>query len=161
MDVNAPTDTGHIVMPFKKILVALDSSESASNALRVALKLAKSLGSELHLLHVFSYPMQIAVAVPVPGTSEVERDVRSKGETLLSAAAETARREGVSVTTHLLEGEMASTLVEIANDKEDDLIVVGRRVASRLKDVLFGSIADRTVRLAPCPVMVVRSEDDD
>lgn len=144
---------------FKTILVSLDFSESATSALNVAVKLAGALGAELHLLHVFRYPMQIAVAAPVPQTSEVERGVRQRGQSQLDAAAELARNAGLTVTTHLLEGEVAPTIVEVAKDLAIDMIVLGRRGMSRLQQIMLGSVADHTLRLAPCPVLIVRAAD--
>lgn len=144
---------------FKKILLPVDSSECATSALKVAVRLAAPLGAELHIVHVVAYPLQLAVGGPIPSSGEVESAARQGGAELLASATELARSRGIPTTSHLLEGQVSSIILQLAKELEVDMIVIGRRGSSRLADLLVGQVTDRAVRLAPCPVLIVREAD--
>ena len=75
-------------------------------------------------------------------------------------AANAVSEAGVTVETHLSEGPISAVIVNLAKKLEADLIVMGTRGLSGLKHVLLGSVAERIVRSAPCPVMTVKPKGE-
>jgi nucleotide-binding universal stress UspA family protein len=117
-----------------EIVVATDFSPASEPALRVALDYARRLGARLHIIHV-RWPG----ADPGPD---------GRLEALASSA-------GVPVTTTALAGTPASQIVEYARAHDATLIVIGTHGRTGVSRALIGSVAERVVRTAPCPVLVV------
>jgi nucleotide-binding universal stress UspA family protein len=140
-----------------KIIVAVDFSEHADRALDAAIEFAKQFGAELHLIHALDVriPMMTPYEVVIP-TAFIEQArgaVRSKLEVLVQKAA----TEGVTATSHMTEAPAASAIVELAEELGADLVVMGTRGHTGLKHVLLGSVAERTLRHAPCSVLTVKA----
>ena len=146
-------------MKVRKILVPIDFSDHSAAALEYATGLAKALGAGIHLVH--SYKINVSGISPygvvLPET--LDQDIRTAAEQHLTEWAEKARTDGLEV-------EMSTTPVfpseAIANTAESigaDLIVMGTRGLTGLKHVLLGSVAERTLRIAPCPVLTLRATD--
>lgn len=147
-------------MQIQRILVPTDFSEHSKQAIHTAIALAKTLGASVHLTHVVHYPVQAAypgeIAIP-PGLLSELRDAAARK---LEKAAQTVSDAGLTVETHLAEGANAHAIVELAQKLEIDLIVMGTRGLSGLKHVMLGSTAERTVRLAHCPVLTVKADEE-
>jgi nucleotide-binding universal stress UspA family protein len=145
-------------MELRKIVVPVDFSEHARAALAAAIDLAKPAKATLHLLH--SYPIFVADLSPYGYAlpANLDRDVRDAAATQLGQWADKARSEGLTVETTLTPTPACQATVELANEIHADLIVMGTRGLSGLKHVMLGSVAERTVRLAPCPVLTVKSK---
>jgi nucleotide-binding universal stress UspA family protein len=144
----------------KKVLVATDFSENAQPAVETAITVAKTFGAEVHLVHAFQTPVPIVspyeVVVP-DGFLEQARDAAARN---LNAVEEKISSEGVSVTSHLTEVPAASSIARLAGELGIDLIVMGTRGHTGLKHIVLGSVAERTIRLAPCSVLTVKSKGD-
>jgi universal stress protein A len=146
------------MLPIQRILVPVDFSEHSEHALDEAIGLAKQFGAELHLLHcyqiyppgAFGYPY----AVALPGT--FEGAVRESVTARLSGWREKAAARGVRVEQHLSVDFPSHGIVELAEKLPADLIVIGTRGLSGVKHVVLGSVAERTIRHAPCPVLAVK-----
>jgi len=143
----------------RNILVPVDFSEDSEAACRMAQALARSLeGAELHLLHVipdqaFASP-PYGPRPPADFSAEVERAADTHFREWRAQHFE--NEEGIE---HLLRrGDPSSVIVETAKAIGADLIVMGTRGLTGLQRLLIGSVTERTVRSAPCPVMSVRSE---
>ncbi len=139
--------------------MATDGSEEAELAARVAVVLAKSTGSELHLMHVKLLPLTL----PYPDVldwrwgEDLERAEREARE-LLSEQVEKVEDAGGTVAgVHLREEEPAEEIVALAEELGAYLIVVERRDRGRIKRALSGSVSDWVVRHAHRPVLVVGS----
>jgi universal stress protein A len=139
----------------KTILVAHDFSPDADAALTLAIEVAQRFGQPIEIAHVHesgSYvlpPPFDLISLP-PQAQEYEH--------LEEALAERAERVGhadVAATTQVLTGVVHEALVARAREIGSDLIVIGSRGAGALAHVLLGSVAERVVRHAPCPVLVV------
>jgi nucleotide-binding universal stress UspA family protein len=145
-------------MELHKILVPIDFSEHSKRALDEALDLAKSFGAELHLLHCYeTFPIGAAVApydYVVP--ESVARAVREGAQALLSEWSRKAAGAEVKIHEHVTAGPPTVGIVELAKALGADLIVMGTRGRTGLKHVLLGSVAERTIRIAPCPVLTVK-----
>ena len=142
-----------------RILVPVDFSEHSERALDEAVGLAKRFGAELHLLHCYQiYPVG-AVGFPydvaLPGS--YERAVRESATACLSGWREKAAAQGVRVEQHLSVDFPSHGIVDLAEKLPADLIVIGSRGLSGVKHVLLGSVAERTIRIATCPVLTIRS----
>lgn len=142
---------------FKKILFCTDFSENADRAFVFAVNTAvRNTGCELHLLHV----------IPEPPAQfwkgyiyEVDEDVDARAKREIDAKlAETYRPrvpEGVKLVIVLRIGEAGQKILEYADEKDMDLIIVGRQGAGKVGKILFGNVSERVVRKAACPVLVI------
>ncbi len=143
----------------RSILLATDGSEEAELAARVAVELAKSTGSELHLVHV-KLPL---LTPPYPDVldwrwrEDLERAEREARELLDEQVKKVEDAGGAVAGAHLREELPAEEIVALAEELGACLIVVGSRDRGRLRRALAGSVSDWVVRHAHCPVVVVRS----
>jgi nucleotide-binding universal stress UspA family protein len=140
-------------MPFQRILVAVDGSESSNRALDKALELAALTGADLYAL---------AVEGPLPAyaatVGEVEEVKREKDAFFSGLVGEVERRSeaaGVAVEVDVKPGHVAELIVKVASQRAADLIVLGRQ-GHFVRNHLLGSTADRVTEHADCPVMVVK-----
>jgi len=137
----------------EKILVALDGSHFSEKVIEQALSMARICNSSLFAISVVDvYPEVIASA---PGLEEeLSEDVRET----LEQAKQAADRENISCETIVHIGRpVYKFIVQEAKDRDIDLIVMGRHGKSELQRVLMGSVAERVIGHAPCPVMVIPS----
>lgn len=146
---------------FTRILVPTDFSEPSDAALEYGRTLAERFGASLNLVHVLEDPVVTGafgaeVYVPeTPGMHEgLYKDAMARLEHRMPA---TLRRE-LHGSTEIIAGTCAKAIVEYARDRGIDLIVMGTHGRSGVAHVLMGSVAERVVRTAPCPVLTVRSE---
>ena len=151
-----------------KILLAIDSSEDAQLAATIAVDVANSTDSELHIVHArFALPWTTGYySATEPPTTSISSEVEARQRVLqwLDDQVERIEAEGGSVTQAYLRlgrpDEGAITVAEqIVNQAEEiraGLIVVGSRGLGGIRRALMGSVSDSVVRHAHCPVMVVR-----
>lgn len=145
----------------KKVLVPLDFSEPSRKALRYAQAFAEQFGARLTLLHVvepLSYPPDFAVVPLLPPDAEGPRL-----QELAKHLAELGRSVGGGVETEpiVISGRPWQGVVDYAKEADVDLIIVSTHGYTGLKHVLLGSVTEKIVRHAPCPVLVVRDEEHD
>lgn len=143
----------------KTILVPTDFSPHSEKALEMALKLAKLSGGSIHLLHCYQlHPGGVSpygIMVPV----EFDEKIREAAAEALAAVEKQLEGEGVEVKAHITPSYPAEAVSELAAEIEADLIVMGTRGATGLQHILLGSVAERTLRMAPCPVLTVKASD--
>jgi nucleotide-binding universal stress UspA family protein len=144
---------------FRKILVPIDFSEHSSAALDLAVDLAGTYGATLHLLHC--YPIDPGAISPygIVMPEGFDRDVRDAAGRELARWADKAASAKVPVEQHLSSMFPAEVIASTAEEIGADLVVMGTRGLSGLKHVLLGSIAERVLRLAPCPVLTVKAAE--
>ncbi len=145
------------MLSLNTILVPTDFSNHARVALGTALGLAKATDARIHLAHAIPHPARI------PGFGEGRADYHNELRDLASAKLRENAKEvsdaGGRADTHLGEGTSSEVIVELANRLGADLIIMGTRGLSGLKHVMLGSVAERTIGHAPCPVMTVTSDE--
>src|SRR5215217_988936 len=136
-----------------RILFASDASEDSKLAATTAVGLAKVTGSELHVLHVApAFPDYLEPSDPdEPGPTERE------GRRILDEQLNKIENVGGTVAqSHFRMGGAAEEVIDLAEELETGLIVLGSRGRGRIRRALMGSVSDSVVRHAHCPVMVVR-----
>ncbi len=139
----------------KSLLVAVDGSEFSDKAVRYACAMGPSLGAEVVLLHVV--PMLVS-ATPYHDTVSDQPflALQKVGEDILAKAKGIAVSLNCEVTELISHGDPANKIVDIACEREVDLIIMGSRGVSGIKRLFVGSISDKVMNQAPCPVMIVR-----
>ncbi len=146
--------------PLACIVVAMDFSELSDRALDTAVDLAKGAGAELHLVHAFDVKIPFVTPYEVAVPDHLITEARQAAARKLEEARQKASAAGAEAKTHLEDVPAWSAIVRIAEEVEADLVVMGTRGNTGLKHVLLGSVAERTLRLAPCSVLIVRAEAD-
>jgi nucleotide-binding universal stress UspA family protein len=146
--------------PFEKILVAIDFSRSSQRALVLAVELAKKLDASITLLHVYSIPTYPLPEGYIIASPETVAELMQK--TSLAMKDVKTRAVGLGATrveTQLVEGSAFPDIVRIANEQRFDLVVMGTHGRSGFAHALMGSVAEKVVRRAHCPVLTVRDPD--
>lgn len=146
--------------PFKKILVPTDFSPHSQEAVRTAVDVAQKYGASITLIHVYE---PVAYTLPegyVLVTPQQLVDLNSELERRLATAKAEAVQAGArEISTELLQGPPPNEIVNFAQQKAMDLIVMGTHGRTGIKHTLLGSIAERVLRKAPCPVLTVKAEE--
>jgi nucleotide-binding universal stress UspA family protein len=145
-------------MQIKTILVPTDFSESAGKALETAETLAKPLGAQIHLLHVVHLPVQAVTPEMAVVPVSFWQDLRAYAERKTSELQKRIEAKGLRCTVEIVEDVPGFAIAAAAKRANADLIVMGSRGLTGLKHAVLGSVAERTVRTAPCPVLTVKHE---
>ena len=148
----------------EKILVALDGSEASNRALDLALNIADKYSAEVLLLTVIqpvTIPFYVFEGVPTPIGSEFDtyfERVQAYSNQILSEALKKAKKERpkLKISTKLEEGRPANKIVQTAEEEGCDVIVMGSRGLSGVKELFLGSVSDRVADNAKCPVLIVK-----
>lgn len=148
---------------WKTLLVPHDFSPCAARALRTAVDLAKVHGAELTLVHVSELPVNLPPSTLVtPGNTDrpLRVDDYTKRGALqqLEAIAEPLRREGLTVRTMAVTGDVADEIIDVAKQVSAEALVVGTHGRTGLSHLLLGSVAEKVVRGASVPVACVRTD---
>jgi nucleotide-binding universal stress UspA family protein len=147
------------VKPIRTILVAVDFSASSDAALDMAIELARPLGAEVHVVHAYELrvPMVMPYEVSLPQT--FMDDTRNAAATKLAGDVAKIERAGITAHSHLDDTSAVSAVAKTAESVNADLIIMGTRGHTGLKHILLGSVAERTLRIAPCSVLTVKVAD--
>jgi len=142
---------------FKRILVPLDGSQFSEGALEQAQMLAECAGGQIELLRVAVHPSNYVYVADAAALADLYDSDRAHCEDYLkSVAARVAGQTSVQVTTAVLEGVVADAVLDYAEDTDADLIVMSTHGRSGMERWLLGSVAEKVVRGAKMPVMLVR-----
>lgn len=145
---------------FRSIVVGTDGSETAQEAVRQATDLAKTVGATLELVSAYE---------PVPAQRlrderrEAPEDLqwainpREDVDVTLQAAAAPAREAGVDVNVYPRQGDPADAILDVAEEREADLIVIGNKGMRGAKRFLLGSVPNKVSHHAPCSVLIIRT----
>jgi nucleotide-binding universal stress UspA family protein len=142
---------------FHRIVVPTDFSDCSQAAWALARRAAATPGSELVLAHVLTeVPLYGEGLLNMETARKVREGARKWAENALDDLVAKARAEGLSARAVLRTGVPHQEIVALATDERADLIVIGTHGRGGLNRALLGSVADRVVRLAACPVLTVR-----
>ena len=145
---------------FSSIVVGTDGSDTATKAVRQAVELAGSLGAKLELVSAYE-------PVPAQRINEERREApedlqwainpREDVDATLEEAAKIARDAGVQVELFARQGDPADAILDVAEEVEADLIVVGNKGMTGAKRFLLGSVPNKVSHHAPCSVLIIRT----
>ena len=147
------------MIPFKKILCPTDFSEPSYEAIKAAGELAYHFASELCVIHVVS-PVPIVPMGAEPSgfnVSSYEQELVASSEKSLKEIVNQLETRDLKVRLVVLRGNAADEIVRTAEEENADLIVIATRGRTGLDRLIFGSVAEKVVRLAKCPVLTVAS----
>jgi len=145
---------------FSSIVVGTDGSDTAAQAVRQAVDLASSVGAKLELVSAYE---------PVPSQRlreerrEAPEDIqwainpREDVDATLEAAATVARDAGVTVAVYPRQGDPADAILDVAEERDADLIIVGNKGMTGAKRFLLGSVPNKVSHHAPCSVLIIRT----
>jgi nucleotide-binding universal stress UspA family protein len=145
---------------FGRIVVGTDGSDTAGEAVRQATELAKATGASLDIISAFEPIPQERLreeSSEIPGDIAYAVGPREDVNVVLEAAAGPAREAGVDTQIHPREGDPADAILDVAEEVNADLIVVGNKGMTGAKRFLLGSVPNKVSHHAPCGVYIVRT----
>jgi len=140
---------------FKKILVPVDFTEYSNQAISYAEMLAKTLQGKILLFHVieqFTYSVSDTIQVMDHYTT-----LKEIAQQMLDTKKKQVAKKGLVVETRVLKGNPALEIVKYSENKRTDLIVMGSHGRTGIQHLVLGSVAERVVRMASCPVLTVKT----
>jgi nucleotide-binding universal stress UspA family protein len=146
---------------FKEILIPVDFSDHSLAALEAAVDLAKVFDSRLHLIHCYSIQPGGISPYGVAMPSSYFTDIREAASKQLAEWRLKHLPADILVDTKTVSQMPSKAIVEAALEVGADLIVMGTRGHSGFKHALLGSVTERTIRIAPCPVLTVHAPKAD
>ncbi len=145
---------------FSSIVVGTDGSDTATQAVRQAIELARAVGARIELVSAYE-PVSDArlreESLQVPADLQWMINPREDVEATLEVAAEEIRAAGVEVETFALQGDPADAILDVAEERGSDLIVVGNKGMTGAKRFLLGSVPNKVSHHAPCSVLIIRT----
>jgi nucleotide-binding universal stress UspA family protein len=144
---------------FEVILVPIDFSDHSTAALEIATEFAKAYGAKIRLLHCYRLDPADVSPDGVAASASYDRHIREAAARRLKESEEKLAVEGIETESSLSSAFPSEAITEMAQEIGADLIVMGTRGVVGLQHVMLGSVAERTVRLAPCPVLTARAPD--
>jgi len=143
-----------------KVLCPVDFSEPSEHALRYAVDLARTFDADLMILHVVEVPFLPAYSMAgVPDLSMPIEQIEKAARNRLDELVETWRPKYDRINGDMVIGTPFVEIITCARDMRADLIVMGTHGKSGLRHLLIGSVAEKVVRKAPCPVLTVKHPD--
>ncbi|HMK47403.1 MAG TPA: universal stress protein [Methanocella sp.] len=142
---------------FKKILIATDGSKRTQSAVETGIELARQHKSKIYAVYVVDTVTFTSIPMDVTWENMYQL-LKDEGEDAVTRVRDVA--QGLDLETHVLEGNPAVEITRFAMDNGVDLIVVGTLGKSGIDRILLGSVAEKVVRIAPCPVLVIKSHKE-
>jgi len=139
----------------RKILVPTDGSDAAMRASDFALKIAEHFKSEIIAIYVIDRIILEEIS-KVYERRKLEEEIRRKAERCLNYIVRSAERKGLKASSILVEGQPHDQIVRHAKSLGVDLIVMGSKGRRGANRILIGSVTERVIEYAPCPVLVIR-----
>lgn len=143
------------IRQMKKVLVPVDFSDQADEALRTAIGVARAFGGEVELLHVTAPVMVLPPPIDIISFPTLFPDLTRRVEESLASRRAWIAEAGLSSTTTVLQGNPHVEIVRRAKESGAELIVMGTHGRSGFGHAVLGSVAERVVHRSPCPVLVV------
>jgi nucleotide-binding universal stress UspA family protein len=149
------------MISLKKVLVPVDFSDTSDIALRYGKALAGAFGSSLHVIHVVQEPYAQPWAVEAYGFSmaSLQEDWIKEANAKLEGVLTSDDRRSLKATAITILGHPVSEILRFATDERIELIVMGTHGRGPLGHMVMGSVAERVVRHAPCPVLTVHDAE--
>ena len=145
-------------MHIRHILVPTDFSDGSSQAFDTALAMARDSGAQLTLFHVHHVPTMVLPDAILAMSPEIQRNLEQSVQLILDEWRDRARADGIDCDTRTAFGATHTEICAAADELGADLIVIGTHGRGGLSHALLGSVAEKVVRRAPCPVLTVRPQ---
>jgi nucleotide-binding universal stress UspA family protein len=145
---------------FSSIVVGTDGSDTATQAVRQAVDLAAALGAKLELVSAYAPVSEQRLAEErraAPEDLQWAIGPREDVDATLEAAAKIAAADGVSVELCPRQGDPADAILDVAEERDADLIIVGNKGMTGAKRFLLGSVPNKVSHHAPCSVLIIRT----
>jgi nucleotide-binding universal stress UspA family protein len=145
---------------YKSIVVGTDGSDTATQAVRQAIDLARAVGAKLELVSAYTPVSGKRLAEERRGAPEDLQwaiSPREDVDATLEAAARAAREAGVTADVYPREGDPADAVLDVAEESGADLIIVGNKGMTGAKRFLLGSVPNKVSHHAPCSVLIIRT----
>jgi nucleotide-binding universal stress UspA family protein len=144
---------------FSSIVVGIDASDTAAEAVRQATVLARSVGARIELVSAYEpvSDARLRESIAVPEDLHWMIDPREDVEATLESAAARIREAGVDVEVFARQGDPADAILDVAEERGSDLIVVGNKGMTGAKRFLLGSVPNKVSHHAPCSVLIIRT----
>ena len=145
---------------FNRIVVGTDGSETASEAVRQAIDLAKLSGATLSIVSAYAPVSKGRVGseqADAPADVQYEIGPREDVNLVLQKAVADAKNEGVEAQPHPVEEDPSEAILKVAEQTKADLIVVGNKGMAGARRFLLGSVPNKVSHHAPCSVIIVRT----
>ena len=141
---------------FKRILFPVDFSESSAKIVPYVQTVAKKFDTEIHILFVARIlDYFTGIYVPAPSITTMEKDIIDGAEKRLYEFMDEHFRAFPNTKTAVVAGDASEEIIKYIEDRHIDLVIMGTHGRKGLDKVIFGSVAERVVKTAPVPVMVV------
>lgn len=141
---------------FQKVLLATDGSGHSMKAADYALQLAKSNNAQVEIVYVNTALKTYSWSDMGEQWSDWKNQLMNEGKEILEQTTRKFKEADISYTSKVMIGDPADVILDVAKRKEIKLIVIGAQGKSALSRFLLGSISNKVVAHAPCPVLVVR-----
>jgi len=139
----------------KRILVPTDGSDPSMRAAEFAIKLAEHFNSEIVAIYVIDRVI-LEEITRIHDRHELEEEIKKKAERCLNYIIRSAEKKGLRARSILVEGQPHDQIVRYAKSLKADMIVMGSKGRRGMNRILIGSVAERVIEYAPCPVLVIR-----
>lgn len=149
------------MLGLKKILFPTDFSEHARSVVPHAIEMAKKFNAEVFVLHVVHEPVYAAQYQIELDPHAVRKSLTESSETQLAELAKEFEAEGVRVKTQTVVGAPFVEIIRVAREEDVGLVMLGSHGGGAIKHMLLGSTAERVVRKARRPVLIVRGTDEE
>lgn len=141
----------------KRVLIAVDFSQSSKQALKYAFQFFGGCGIEFHIAHIVVDPFTEGSYIPHISVDEMDKTTEEYAEEALAKFIPQKFMDTESVTTVVLRGDPYDTIVDYAAKHKLEMIVIGSHGSTRIEKMLIGSVADKVIRKSSVPVLVVKS----
>ncbi|MEJ7796938.1 MAG: universal stress protein [Solirubrobacteraceae bacterium] len=144
---------------FSSIVVGIDGSDTAREAVRQATVLAQAVGARIELVSAYEpvSDARLSDSLTVPRDLHWIINPREDVEATLEVAAAQIRAAGVDVDVFARQGDPADAILDVAEERGSDLIVIGNKGMTGAKRFLLGSVPNRISHHAPCSVLIIRT----
>ena len=145
---------------FGSIVVGTDGSETANSAVSQAIDLAKAVGAKVQLVSAYEPVSDSRLkqeSKQAPDDLQWMINPREDVDSTLEEASEKAKEAGVEVQVHARQGDPADAILDVAEETNADLIIVGNKGMTGAKRFLLGSVPNKVSHHAPCSVLIIRT----
>lgn len=150
-------------MSYKRIMVAIDGSETSDLALKEAIQLTKALHSQLCIIHIIQEVPAYGIEWVI-NQKRIQEIMRNDGQVILDKAKKAIENEGISAEIQLIEicnavERISEKIIEAVGSWKADLLVIGTHGRRGFNRLILGSVAEETIHLSQIPIHLIRAKE--